>query len=396
MWERVLSYVCACALLLALFFVLSFNSGFGYVYMQWLGWQVQSNILLLLLLSFFAVALMALLWLFLRKLLQRQVAKHFVPKSFRQLHPYERLGIIWLLHAERVEQDKVLTTYQNSALLYPLVQARVEIRQGNTAQAKEWLKQIKNPLFELAELAKIDVALAEKNYAEALQRLEFLTVQPLSSWLSPVAAAYQAELQEKWLLLSQTCPWWIFKASHQPQFNCAQQQLWLQALLLQSDVATLEDQQLLLAWYRQGLNECLQGNVDEKITLLKLMSQYVALDLDSVDLSKRILSHLFVPEVLYIWLDKSLGQSLDIAVIAEQVAHWQEQYPAQPSLTFAQWHILQRQNKPEAAAELLPLFPDDAYMAYLRVQNTLQSSGQMQHDLKLLLQYSKQDFRFDL
>lgn len=396
MRNQIISYLCLCALLLAVFFILSFNSGFGYVYVQWLGWQVQSNMLVMLLALFVCVAVVVMLWRFLRKVLRRKMQKYTVPKSFRELHPYERMGIVWLLHGERAEQEKIIATYQESTLLYSLIQAKFCIAQGQTEQAKQWLKQIQNPLFELAELLKIDIALAEKRYAEALDRLEFLTVQPLSTWLKPVEAAYQIELQEKWLLLSQTCPWWIFKASHQPQFQCEQQQVWLHALLAQSEQASDEAQRLFLDWARQRLNDGAQSDIQENIILLKLMCQFHVFDAETAQFAQQLLAQRFIPEVLYIWLDKSLNQPVDIQVLDAQVQNWKVQYPAQPSLSFAQWHIDQRQHKFAEADALLNQFPDDAYMAYLRIQNTLQASEMLQHDLKVLLHYSKQDFKFDL
>lgn len=396
MRDRVLSYICLTMLLIAVIFVLSFNSGFGYVYIQWLGWQMQSNLFVLLVFLVGFMAVFSLLWHILRKFFRRRFQKHIIPKSFQELHPYERIGIVWLLHAELVEQERVISTYQNSELLYPLISARLLIDQGHGDQARQWLKENQNPLFELAELLKIDIALADKNYAEALDRLEFLTVQPLSIWLQAVEKAYQAELREKWLLLSKTCPWWIFKASHQPQFNPEQNVIWLQALLDQSLEASDADQQLFLEWYQSIALDLPDMDIQEQILILKLLSQFAVFNAESADFAQKILQQRFVPEVLYIWLDKALHQQQPIQYLEQQIQQWQELYPAQPSLTFAQWHIYQRQQNFEQARQLLNQFPDDAYMAYLRIQDAIKSSDALQDDLKLLLQYSKQDFKFDL
>ncbi|MFU8925311.1 hypothetical protein [Acinetobacter puyangensis] len=396
MRDRIVSYICLTLLLIAVMFVLSFNTGFGYVYIQWLGWQIQSNLLVLLICVVCFIAIFSALWHLLRKVFRRRLQKHVMPKSFQELHPYERIGIVWLLHAEQVEQDRVVSTYQNSEWLYPLISARLLIDQGHGEEAKQWLKENQNPLFELAELLKIDIALADKNYAEALDRLEFLTVQPLSIWLRPVEKAYQAELRGKWLLLSKTCPWWIFKASHQPQFNPEQNLIWLQALLDQSFEASDEDQQLFLEWYQTIALDLPDMDIQEQILILKLLSQFELFNAESANFAQGILQQRFVPEVLYIWLDKALNQQQPIQQLEQQLQQWQDIYPAQPSLTFAQWHIYQRQQNFEQAEQLLNQFPDDAYMAYLRIQEAIKSSDALQEDLKLLLQYSKQDFKFDL
>lgn len=104
----------------------------------------------------------------------------------------------------------------------------------------------------------------------------------------------------------------------------------------------------------------------------------------------------FVPEVLYIWLDQVFEHAhLDIEVIAEKIESWSQQYLAQPSLAFAQWHIAHQQGDMTQANHLLAQYPDDPYMAYLRVKSAL-SSDELQHDLKLMLQFSEQDFKFNL
>lgn len=396
MRERILSYFCLCLILIALFFIASFGSGFGYVYVQWLGWQFQTNLFVLLIIFFFGLLIFSGILYLLRKLYQHSLQKYRIPKTFHKLHPYEQLGIVWLLRAERIEQHRIVTTYQNSVLLYPLIQARLLLNQQQTENAKNTLGNTQNQLFELAELLKIDIALAEKDYAQALERLEFLTVQPQSTWLKPLQDAYQAELQDKWLQLSQICPWWIFRASHQMNFTSDQNQLWLQALLTQADQAQLEEQTLLLNWYQQSQNEMMNYHLDEKIILLKIMNEYTLFDSQVIDISENILKEKFIPEVLYIWLAKVLDEHRDITFIEQSIQQWQLQYPAQPSLMFATWHIYQRQQKWQQAEELLTQYPDDVYMAYLRLQNAIKASVSLQDDLKLLLQYAKHDFKFVL
>lgn len=392
-----LSYLSVCLILIVIFILLSFNAGFGYVYIQWHGWQLQSNLFLLLMILLTGYGVLYALGYLGKALFRRNIQKYQIPKSFQHLHPYERLGILWLLHAERVERQKIISTYQSSVLLSPLIQARLWLNQQETGQARQALKQIKNPLFELAELLKIDIALAEQQYAEALDRLEFLTVQPLSIWLQPVQHAYQVELQDKWMQLSQTCPWWIFKASHQPQFNTQQNILWFQALLNQSDHVSQEEQQLLQEWFEQQHGRIQNYDIQEKILLLKLMGQFDLFNVDTFKFAHEILQQRFIPEVLYIWLDQALNHAgITLEHIDQQIQGWQQQYASQPSLSFAKWHVLQRQQKFEEAEQVLSQYPDDPYMAYLRLQDSIKTSNLLQDDLRLLLYYSRQDFKFNL
>lgn len=390
-----LSYLCICLLCFAILMIFSVNTNFGYVYVQWQGWQVQTNLFVVLGLFLTTILLIYALWMVLKRVFRRYLQKYQTPKSFSQLHPYEKLGILWLLHAERIEQEQIIAAYQPSYVLYPLIRARIALAQQDTVTAKAWLKDQTTPLFELSELLKIDIALLEKEHLGALNRLEFLSVQPLSAWLMPVEQAYQHELREKWFQFAQQCPWWMFKATSAINFDAGQQSLWLQALLKHSEQATVEEQHLLAEWYIENKNQVAQFYLDDQIGLLKLMSQYPILDAESFILAQDILQYRFVPEVLYIWLDKGIHadniESLDI-----QVQQWLDQYPAQPSLIFAKWHILQKLQQYEKAQALLRLYPDDPYMAYLRLNDAIESSLDLKNDLKLLMRYTGQNFKFDL
>jgi hypothetical protein len=392
----VLTYLCLCLILLALFMVLSYNSGFGYVYIQWLGWQLQSNLLLILFMLFISAAIFFVLWQLLKFALQANFQHYRMPKSFDELHQYEQLGVLWLLNAEQSEQKRIVLSFQRSVLLHPLIRTKLLLKQNHAEEAKAWLKHTPSPLFEMAELLKIEIAMAEKNYVLALERLEFLTVQPLSAWLQPVSQAYQTELHEHWLQLSRICPWWLFKASYQPEFNAEQNLIWLQALLTQRDQADIVEQQLFIQWYLGLESIVAQYDIEQQILLLKLINQFEQLHHSTYVLSQKILQQRFVPQVLYIWLDKALHHAQqDIGSLELQVQQWQQQYPAQSSLSFAQWHIYQQQGKYQQAQELLGLYAEDAYMAYLRIQDALKNMPALQHDVHLLLNYSKQDFKFD-
>ena len=391
-----LTYLCLCLILLAVFLMLSYNAGFGYVYIQWLGWQLQSNLLLLLVVLFVGAAIFFLLWKLLQGGLQENWQRYRIPKSYEHLHPYEQLGILWLLKAEKKQHTLIFNTYAKSALINPLIRAKIFLKQNNITEAKAWLDQSQIPLFELAELLKVEIALIEKNYVVALERLEFLTVQPLSAWLQPVKEMYLTELREQWLQLSKICPWWLFKAFNQPKFNDEQNRIWLQSLLQQRDQADLIEQNLFIQWY--ATQQVLISNYDleQLIVLLKLINQFEQLHHETYLLSQRILQRCFDPQVLYIWLDQVLNHAqLDILSIEQQVEHWQQQYPAQPSLSFAKWHIYHRQAKHAEAEALLAQYPEDPYMAYLRIQDVIQNMPSLQYDLKRILHYSKQDFKFD-
>ena len=108
----ILAYLILFLLLLGVFIVLSFNAGFGYVFLQWHGWQLQTNLLLVLILFFIFLIVLYACWYGLKQIFRRNIQNHLQPKSFQKLHPYERLGILWLLKAEASEQQQIISTYQ--------------------------------------------------------------------------------------------------------------------------------------------------------------------------------------------------------------------------------------------------------------------------------------------
>ena len=392
-----LSYLSFCLFILSIFVLLSYGHGFGYVFMQWHNWQLQTNVFVFIVLLFITVTSGYLTWNLLKKIFRRYLQKYQSAKSFNKLHPYEQLGVLWLLHAEKNEQQHIHQTYKKSYALYPLIRTRLALAQQDPEDAKKWLKQEHNPLFEVAELLKIDVALLEKNPDIALNRLEFLSVQPLSSWLIPIQQTYKIELNSKWFEFAKAYPWYIFKSEYHPVFAYDQQQAWLEALIQHSQLANEDDWLLFKNWYLKNKNLIELYNIESKINILKLMSHDVSFDQDIIMLSEKLLREKFVPDLLYIWLGKQLKQHKpDFNIMLHAVEYWENQYTAQPSLSFAKWHIYQGLARGEEAQALLNLYPQDPYMAYLRLQNQVKVSEHLLNDLKLMMEYSKQDFSLDV
>lgn len=392
-----LSYLAVFLFSIAIFILLSFNAGFGYIYIQWHGWQIQTNLLILIVGLFASVAFIYIVWQLLKQIFRRYLQKYQIPKNFYALHPYEQLGILWLLHAEQTEQDHINKTYQRSYLLFPLIRARLALAQKDTVDAKKWLKAQNNPLFELAELLKVDIALLEQDAALALNRLEFLTVQPLSSWLVSIEETYKLELQGKWLQFAEVYPWYLFRSAHHPIFTHEQQHIWLKTLIQQSHLTTTEDWLNFEQWYDKNHQLIQMYDADIKADVLKLMSHHQSFDEVVAPFAEAVLAQRFIPDVLYIWLGKQMKKSApDLIQMEQQIEVWQQQYPAQPSLTFAQWHLYDRLGKYAEAEQLLALYPQDPYMAYLRLKSQAKTSDILLSDLKLMMKYSKQNFSLEI
>ena len=104
MKHLLLIYSLATLLIFAAFAVLSFGYGGGYVYILWHDWQFQSSVLglivLFILISFFA----QLGWFFSKRYFAKEQRKKETILNFKELHPYEQLGIVWLLDAAKDQQ----------------------------------------------------------------------------------------------------------------------------------------------------------------------------------------------------------------------------------------------------------------------------------------------------
>ena len=93
---------------LALF---SYGYGMGYVYIYWRQLQLQTNVWGLVF-TFVVMSFIAqVIWLWIKRYSSREQRKRENIFQFKNLHPYEQLGIVWLLEAaedQRVFIERVL------------------------------------------------------------------------------------------------------------------------------------------------------------------------------------------------------------------------------------------------------------------------------------------------
>lgn len=152
-----LAYTLVSLLVLALLSVLSYGYGAGYVYVQWRNWQMQTNLWIwLALLAIFGL-IIQLVWLQLKRYLTREQRKTETVLDFKTLHPYEQLGVIWLLQAERDQQLFIQRVFSQSGLLRGVIESRLFLGNAETDLALKSLNQASPHAFELAELQRIEI-----------------------------------------------------------------------------------------------------------------------------------------------------------------------------------------------------------------------------------------------
>lgn len=99
---------------LALF---SYGYGMGYVYIYWRQLQLQTNVWGLVF-TFVVMSFIAqVIWLWIKRYSSREQRKRENIFQFKNLHPYEQLGIVWLLEAAEDQRVFIERVFTQSGLL---------------------------------------------------------------------------------------------------------------------------------------------------------------------------------------------------------------------------------------------------------------------------------------
>lgn len=373
MKQIVLVYGFIALIILALLSLLSYSAGAGYIYIYWYGIQIQTNIWMVvfffLILSFIAHST----WYLIKRYVNRERRKIENALSFSRLHPYEQLGVVWLLEGERDKQDFIETIFNQSALLKQIVQARLLFRQQDYAAALKTLEQSSTAAFELAEIQRIEIHLAQNQAQQALTHLEFLNGHQLSPWLNQVSDAYAHKLQALWGDFAIQYP---FQYLHSTQFgkllSLETKQQWLTELLSQIENASLGENELIQQRYLNIEPSLEQFPYAIKVLWLKLLTRYPEMGQQHQNLALHLLNEKFDQDVFYLLFQQHLlRQNPDYEYIEQQIDALEKKYLGIPVFAFAKWHIYNATGKTEQAEQLLSLYPDDILMNYLRIKSTL-------------------------
>lgn len=104
-------------ILFAALALLSYGYGMGYVYIYWRQLQLQTNVWGLVF-TFIVMSFIAqVIWLWIKRYSSREQRKRENIFQFKNLHPYEQLGIVWLLEAAEDQRVFIERVFTQSGLL---------------------------------------------------------------------------------------------------------------------------------------------------------------------------------------------------------------------------------------------------------------------------------------
>ncbi|MFT4021527.1 MAG: heme biosynthesis protein HemY [Acinetobacter sp.] len=382
------SYLLLILVVAAILSILSYGYGAGYVYIYFRQWQIQTNIWILFIVLALASFIAQMIWLAFKRYfakLQRKKEKIF---NFQDLHPYEKLAVLWLLNADRDEKNMIQGIFSPSILLNEIIQSMYLRKNGQLEQALNIL-QASSPLaFELAEMQRIEVYLAEGSGQKALTHLEFLSQHDISPWLNDIRQGYERKLNYFWGKFAIQFPWLYLHATQFGILSTQDKTLWLQQILTDFDQASYDDLEALQQRYHTlQEHHIYQSARENKVLWLKILARLPEMSVAHEDLAEHLLNEMFDQDVFYMWFEKQLlKQQPDYLEIERHVEAWEQKYTPIPVFTFAKWHVYQATARQTEAAALLELFPDNLLMSYLRIKVQLQDHETLAQQLNLLFE----------
>lgn len=382
------AYAIVSIFLVAAMSLLSYGYGAGYVYLFFRGWQVQTNVWVLLIFLAVLSFTVQMIWLFCKRYLTRKQRQNEQVFNFQQLHPYEKLAILWLLEAEQEKKGMVQHIFAQSGLLKEVVQASFLWKQQQFDTALDMLKQAPSNAFELAELQRIELYLAHHQGQEALAHLEFLNQHELSLWLKEIEHGYQAKLTSLWGRFAIQYPWLYLTSTQFGHLNEQDKAEWLKHILLtfeqssSTDVENLKQRYLLMKEQSIYL-----ADYDNKVLWLKILARLPDLSIEYEALVQHLLLERFNSEVFYMWFEQQLlVDSPDYLKIEHDIKKWEEKYKEVPIFSFAKWHLYQATHRYEDADKLLTLYPNHILMNYLRVKNKIKEDEILIQELNTIFE----------
>lgn len=373
MKQILLAYGFVCLILIALLSVLSYGAGTGYIYVLWRGIQIQTNLWLVVFFFLLLSFVFQIFWMLSKRYVIREKRKIDQVAEFGILHTYEQLGVLWILEGEAEQQDYIQPVFEQSGLLKQIIHSKICLKKADYANALKGLDTAPADAFELAEIQRIEIYLAQQDADQALTHLEFLAGHALSPWLEQVQQVYQRRLIELWGQFAVQFPWNYLNATQYGHLQETAKQGWLSQLLTEFDQAAFEQLQQLQQRYLQQQDQIKLLSFDTQKLWLKLLSRMPEMAEYQQILAFELMDQRFDQEVFHLWFQQQLlKQNPDYAYLEQQIIQFDQKYPSMPILAFSHWHIYMATDREAAALELLSLYPDNILMNYLRIKSTLQ------------------------
>lgn len=392
-----LIYAFICLILCAVLSVLSYAAGAGYVYLLWNGVQIQTNFWVLLFLGVIVSFLMHVTWYLTKRYISKEKRKIEQVLSFSNLHPFEQLGVLWLLDGENEQHQVIQNIFDQSGLLKPIIQSGLLLREQNFSEALQTLENSPPSAFELAEILRIEAFLAQKDEQQALTHLEFLNGHELSPWLNPLSESYKLRLQKLWGRFAIQFPLKYLHSTQFGQLEITTKQQWLMQLLACYDQASFEDIELLKQNFLEIEPQLEQMPYDTKVLWLKIITRIPELAQQQQQLAVQILDEKFDQEIFYLWFQQQLlRQNPNYEYLEQQIIKFESKYMNIPVFSFAKWHIYNATEREYDANQLLSLYPNDILMNYLRIKATLNGNDELIQQLNSIFEKDSNYIQFKI
>ena len=390
-------YALISLVLIAVLSVMSYAAGAGYVYLLWNKIQIQSNLWVVVFLCIFISLLMQVLWTVFKRYLALEKRKLEQVLSFNDLHPYEKLGVLWLLDGDEEQQDVIQQIFDQSGLLKQIIQARLLFKQNNYSDVLTLLETSPPSAFELAEILRIEVYLAQRDAQQALTHVEFLNGHDLSPWLNLLAESYKLCMQKLWGQFAVAFPWVYLHSTQFGQLETATKQQWLIQLLSDYDQATFDDIELLQQKFLEIENQLDQMPFENKVLWLKIITRLPELVRQQQQLAIQLLDEKFDEDVFYLWFQQQLlRQNPDYIYLEQQILNLENKYIDIPMFSFVKWHIYTATQREYEADQLLSLYPNNVLMNYLRIKTTFNGNDDLIQQLNLIFEKDTKYIQFKI
>ena len=392
-----LIYALISLIIFAVLSVLSYSAGAGYVYVLWHNIQIQTNLWVLLFFGVWISFFMHLAWYLIKRYLNREKRKLEQILSFNNLHPFEKLGVLWLLDGEEEQEQVIRNIFDQSGLLKSIIHAQLLFKKAQCVEALQILDNSPPSAFELAEILRIEIYLAQQDQQQALTHLEFLNGHDLSPWLGELAESYKLRLQKLWGQFAIQFPWQYLYGTQFGQLEIATKQQWLMQLLGCYDQASFEDLELLQQKFFEIQPQLDQMPYETKILWLKLIMRLPELAQQQQQLAIQILDEKFDQDVFYLWFQHQLlRQNPDYEQLEQQIIKLETKYMNIPVFSFAMWHIYTATQRDNEADQLLTLYPNDVLMNYLRIKATLNGNEALIQQLNSIFEKDSNYIQFKI
>ncbi|MBF7685337.1 heme biosynthesis protein HemY [Acinetobacter sp. B10A] len=398
MKKTIQAYLIVMVLYFLLLYFTTLFFGSGYVYIYFLNWELQTNIWILSLLMFGVSFFIQSMYIVIKKISAQRKLQAQQASSFSALHPYEKLAVSWLLHAEAETEQIVNQIFAHSGMLKHVITASFLYKQQRFEEGHAELTQAPNDAYELKEILYINALLDQSEQDLAFQHLEALSKHQPNAWLVDVMQGYEQAISRLWGKFAFKFPWDYLKTTHYGHLSAVDNTAWLTAILQRFEMSDALQQDALKARYISLEDTYIEDTVREnKILWLKVLVRCHDVMAQYERLVNHLLNEQFDQEVCLMWFEQQMHVTQpDYLAIEQQINTWQHRYTDAPIFSFVKWYIYQATGRYLEAEQLLNTFPDHVLMNYLRIKSKIQNDPILLHQLNQIFETNTQFLKIQI